>query len=90
MSDKPEVEFTSLDEVFASLMENEETGEPVTVINAAVQLTYNGVVTKEAAGELLNNALEHCRTEGLLSDPEWLNDPATEDLGCDAVRCRIL
>lgn len=86
----PELESAHLEDVFTELNTDIDTGENSTTINAAVSMTFSGTVTKENAQALLENALEHCREEGLLSDPEWLNDPATEELACDSIRCRVL
>lgn len=50
-----------------------------------VNLEYSGSkpVEPQRVEELVTNALEHCRQEGMLSDPEW------EDTSCDAITCRI-
>jgi len=50
-----------------------------------VNLEYSGSqpVPAQEVEELVSNALEHCRQEGMLSKPEW------EDTSCDAITCRI-
>lgn len=54
--------------------------DPVTtVLDFNVRLTYDGVVTREQVAEVLLSALEHCRQESMLSDPEW------EEESCDLV-----
>lgn len=47
-----------------------------TTVELKIRLTYEGEITKEQAGGLLLNALEHCRQESMLSDPQQL------DLSC--------
>lgn len=55
-------------------------------IELKVRLQYSGgELTAAEACDLLQNALEHTRQEGMLSDPEWMNEPAREELSCDWV-----
>lgn len=54
--------------------------DPVTtVLDFNVRLTYDGAVTREQVEAILFNALEHCRQESMLSDPEW------QEESCDLV-----
>jgi len=99
-----ELEFGTLGEILASIPVDDapvrerevtvtilETDEPSGCrVDALVSLTYSAPVSGDVVGELLESALEHAREEGMLSDPEWLNDPSTEELSCDAISCRIL
>ena len=84
------LESGDLQTAISSLTAEFDAETEETHVHALVSLTYNGLVTKEVAGELLESALEHVREEGMLSDPEWLNDPATEELACDEIKVRIL
>lgn len=50
------------------------------VVELTVSLKYSGEeVDRHHVEQLLQNALEHCRQESMLSDPEW------EATSCDSV-----
>lgn len=53
-------------------------------VRLSVLVTYSGELRDEdEIANLVKNALEYSRQEGMLSDPEW------EDTSCDQITCRI-
>lgn len=54
-------------------------------IHLAVTISYSGTpVDGKRVAEIVENALEHCRQEGMLSEPEW------EETSCDTVRMNLV
>lgn len=50
------------------------------IVTLQVTLAYSGKeVGPKAVQDLVRNALEHCRQESMLSDPEW------DETSCNAV-----
>lgn len=54
-------------------------------IHLAVTVSYSGdPVDGKRVAAVVENALEHCRQKGMLSEPEW------EETSCDAVRLNLV
>lgn len=58
--------------------------EEVHEVKLDLTLRYSGKEQEpEAIRDIVESALDHCRQEGMLTDPEW------EETSCDGFTCTI-